>query len=305
MIFSEKPACTFPDHAPGNAWRTIDLFEAAVRQQRNAGARATMGPPLDLTPGGWTVFVPYGGLHALALAVCALLIAVPALLGRALAKNAEPILRWALAAIAVSYWLVYAAWWNRHGVDWRNGLPLQICDLNGLVAPVALITGWRWVRATLYFWTAALTLQAFIQPDLTAGPAAPVFWAFWMAHVLIAASAVYDVAVLGFRPGWSDLGRATIVTAIYAALIVPLDLHLGANYGYLGNPPAIVDLPPFIDALGPWPQRAIILGALVPVGFAVVLMPWLIAGRRAAGVRTDSETPQSRARADPASGAPS
>jgi hypothetical integral membrane protein (TIGR02206 family) len=240
-----------------------------------------MGPPLNLLPDAWHVFVPYGGVHALTLAVCALLIAVPALLGRALPANAEPTWRWALSAVAAGYWVVYAVWWNWHGIDWRSGLPLQLCDINGLVAPVALLTGRRWARATLYFWTAALTLQAFIQPGLVAGPASPVFWAFWIAHSIIAACAVYDVAVLGFRPGWSDLGRAAIVSAVYAAAVVPLDLHLAANYGFLGNPQSIAEVPPFVAALGPWPQRAVILAALVPPGFVIVLAPWLFARRRA------------------------
>ena len=110
------------------------------------------------------------------------------------------ILRRTLAALAVCYWLAYTTWWNWHGLDLRTGLPLQVCDFNGLIAPLALLSGWRFVRATLYFWTAALTLQAFIQPALTAGPAALVFWAFWMAHTLIAACAVYDIVVLGLSP---------------------------------------------------------------------------------------------------------
>ena len=36
-----------------------------------------MNLPLDLAPGGMDVFVPYGGRHALAVAVCVLLIAAP------------------------------------------------------------------------------------------------------------------------------------------------------------------------------------------------------------------------------------
>ena len=237
--------------------------------------------PLGLVaPGEWDVFVPYGGLHALVLVVCALLIAAPTLIGRALRPDAEAVLRRILAALAVCYWLAYNIWWNRHGLDPRTGLPLQICDLNGLVAPFALLTGQRWARATLYFWTSALTLQAFIQPALTAGPASPVFWAFWCAHTIIATCAVYDIAVLGFRPGWRDLGRAMAVSAAYVALVVPVDLWLGADYGFVGNPAPDIALPPFVAALGPWPQRAIILAALVPFGFVVVLLPWLIVARR-------------------------
>jgi uncharacterized membrane protein YwaF len=60
-------------------------------------------------------------------------------------------------------------------------------------------------------------------------------------------------------------------------LIVPIDLWLGADYLYVGNPPPDITIPPFVTALGPWPQRAIILAALVPLGFVVVLLPWCIA----------------------------
>ncbi len=226
------------------------------------------------------VFVPYGGLHALAVAVCTLLIAAPTLLARALPRDAEVVLRRMLAALAVCYWLAYNTWWNWHGLDLRTGLPLHICDVNGLIAPLALLTCWRWARATLYFWTSALTLQAFAQPALTAGPASLVFWAFWTAHTIIAACAVYDLAVLGFRPGWNDLGRALAVSAVYVALVAPLNVWLGSDYGFIGNPPADVAIPPFVNALGPWPQRAIILVALAAFGFLVVLLPWLAVAPR-------------------------
>jgi len=244
-----------------------------------------MTPPLRLIPSPWAFFAPYGGLHALTLFICAVLIAETSLLGRALRRSGdkqigEKILRGALAALAVGYWLAYNIWWNWHGIDLRDGLPLQICDINGLIAPLALLTGWRWARATLYFWTAALTLQAFIQPMLTAGPASPVFWAFWGAHTIIAACAVYDIAVLGFRPGWGDLGRALTAGAIYLALVLPFDLWLGADYGYVGDPPPVLKIPPFVDALGPWPQRAVVLVALAVLGFVVVLLPWRMVASR-------------------------
>ena len=100
-------------------------------------------------PDAWHVFIPYSGFHVFVVAVCALLIVAPALLGRTLDKNAEAILRRTLAALAVSCWLAYFTWWNWHGSDPRTGLPLHICDLNGLIAPFALITGRRAGRAAL------------------------------------------------------------------------------------------------------------------------------------------------------------
>ena len=223
-------------------------------------------------------FVPYSGLHLFALAVCALLIVAPTLLGRRLKPDAELNLRRALAALAVAYWLAYTIWWNWNGLDLRTGLPLQICDINGVMAPLALLTQWRWARATLYFWTAALTLQAFIQPALTAGPASLVFWAFWTAHTLIAACAVYDIAVLGFRPNWSDLRRALVASAAYVAVVVPVNALTGGDYGFIGNPAPDIAVPPFVLMLGPWPQRAIILLALGALGFVIVLLPWVVTG---------------------------
>jgi len=224
---------------------------------------------------GWHHFVPYGGVHALMVMASAILIAAPALLGRRLNKISETILRRALAALALAYWVAYASWWNWHGIDWREGLPLHLCDLNGLIAPYALITGQRWARATLYFWTAALTSQAFIQPALTAGTASLVFWAFWAAHTIIAACAVYDIVVHGFRPRWADFSRAVTASLVYAVAIVPINGWLDADYGYLGDPSPDISIPTFVLALGPWPQRAVILAALVPLGFIVVLLPWL------------------------------
>jgi hypothetical integral membrane protein (TIGR02206 family) len=224
-------------------------------------------------------FVPYSRLHLFAGAICALLIVAPALLGHRLKPGTELELRRALAALAVAYWLAYNIWWNWNGLDLRTGLPLQICDVNGLIAPLALLTQARFARATLYFWTAALTLQAFIQPALTLGPESLVFWAFWTAHTLIALCAVYDIVVLGFRPAWRDLGRALAVSAVYVAVVVPVNVLTGGDYGFIGNPAPDISVPPFVLMLGPWPQRAIILLALGALGFAIVLLPWVFSRR--------------------------
>lgn len=228
----------------------------------------------------WDVFVPYSGLHLLSVAVCISVIAATAMLGRALrSTEAEAKLRRSIAILALCYWVAYNVWWNWGGVEPFNGLPLHICDLNGLVAPLALLTQNRWLRATLYFWAFALTLQAFVQPFLAVGPAFLGFWAFWAAHTIVMTCAVYDVAVLGFRPNWSDLGRAYLTSAIYIALIVPVDLWLGSNYGFVGNPPAGSRIPPLVEAFGAWPRRAFIVVGLAALAFVLVLAPWLLLKR--------------------------
>jgi uncharacterized membrane protein YwaF len=53
-----------------------------------------------------------------------------------------------------------------------------------------------------------------------------------------------------------------------------VDLLLGANYGFIGNPPPGVAIPPFVDALGPWPLRAVIVVVLGAAAFALLVLPW-------------------------------
>jgi hypothetical integral membrane protein (TIGR02206 family) len=221
-------------------------------------------------------FSPFGLVHLLVVCGCTLLLAATAFFGRRLrTKAGERRARQALAIFALLYWIAYNTWWNWDGLDLRTGLPLQACDVSGLLAPFALLTLNRWLRATLYFWAFAFATQAFIQPTLTDGPAHVVFWAFWIAHLAILACAVYDVAVLGFRPDWSDFARASIVAVGWAAVALSADLMLGANYGYIGNPPAGIRIPPLVEAFGPWPQRLVVIAAIAAVTFLLLLSPWL------------------------------
>lgn len=234
-------------------------------------------------PGQWNAFTPYTPLHAAALLVSALAIAALIAWGRSLrGTDAEPALRRGFASVCLAFWVFYNAWWHVRGVDWLNGLPLHICDLGGLIGPLALLTGHRWLRATLYFWTFALTAQAFIQPALTAGPASPVFWFFFLAHSIVLACALYDLLVLGFRPRWLDLTRVYLFSALYVAAVIPVNAWLGANYAYIGDPAPPLKIPPFIDALGPWPLRAVIVLALAALSFPLLVLPWKIAAARRA-----------------------
>ena len=238
--------------------------------------------PLNLfAADAWDKFVPYSGLHLVTVCCCLGLIAGLVALGRAGGHAHDKLLRRVLGVFALVYWLSYNVWWNRNGIDVATGLPLQVCDLNGVIAPLALLTLNRSLRATLYFWAFALTTQAFIQPALQFGPATPLFWWFWAQHSIILGYAVFDLAVLGFRPDWQDFGRASAAGAAYLAVVAPLDLWLGADYGYLGDL-APGQIPPFVAALGPWPMRAVIVVALAGLAFAVAELPWQIARQRRA-----------------------
>lgn len=226
------------------------------------------------TAGRFDVFTAFGTMHLVTVLCCFAAIAAVVTLGRRLAPDGERRLRLALVGFAAAIWVVYNIAWNWGGIDVASGLPLHICDVGGVIAPLALLTRRRFLRAALYFWAFALTTQAFIQPTLIQGPASPLFWCFWIAHSIILGYAVYDIAVLGFRPDWADFRRAAVFTIAYVAVAFVVNIALGSNYAYVGNPadPALV--PPFVALLGPWPLRVPVMAALAGLGFLLVFLPW-------------------------------
>ena len=58
-----------------------------------------------------------------------------------------------LACLGALAWVIVAVWWlSPSRFTWGNSLPLQLCDLAGLVAPLAIWKRYRWARSLLYFW---------------------------------------------------------------------------------------------------------------------------------------------------------
>ncbi|MFG0307271.1 MAG: TIGR02206 family membrane protein [Phycisphaerales bacterium JB040] len=162
--------------------------------------------------------------------------------------------------------------------DFAVSLPFHVCDLGGWIAVVALLTAdWRW-RAVLYFWGIGLSTQAFFTPVLSEGYASAQYWFFWIGHTQIVGSAVYEVWVRRYRPGWRDYGAAVIVGVVYVLSMVGFNEIRGTNYGYVGR--ELPEKKTILHALPPWPWRVLALCALAALAQFLALLPWLIAARR-------------------------
>lgn len=246
-----------------------------------------MTPPLTAPVGAasWLdAFEAFGAFHLIIVGVSVTLIAGSCWLGRRWRPGpGERRLRLG--------WIWFTLLWQGWAIGWYLGpmrfdddvLPLQLCDLAALVAPAALWSQRRWLRSVLYFWAIGLSTQAFITPVERAGAGEVVFWLFWVGHLQIVGSAIYDAAVLGFRPRARDLRFVILVTLGYVAVMLALNLALGSNYGYVGR--ARPDSPTLIDVLGPWPWRLVPLCALGIAALTLAWLPWAIADRARADGR--------------------
>ena len=182
-------------------------------------------------------------------------------------------------------WAYLAAWGTTYSFlflsslhDPAKTLPLQLCHLTAAAAALLLITRWRPLRPFVYFWGLGLCTQALVTPALSEGPALYPFWFFWATHGLIVGVACYDLFALGYRPGWRDYGIACAAAAAYVALVLPLDIAFGWNYGFVG--PDKPEVRTIVDVLGPWPQRLAAIAALVAAIMALLVLPWRAARSR-------------------------
>lgn len=180
-------------------------------------------------------------------------------------------LGWGLFAL----WMIYNAYYFLPSTfDWKVSLPLHVCDLLAPVASLALITENRTARAVLYFSALTMAGQAIYTPTGNQDPTTTRFWLYWFLHAGIISAFVFDLLARRFRPTTRDFSTVLLLTLIYAALIVPLNVAFEWNYGYLGN--SKPDAPTALDVLGPWPQRIATLLLLAAALELVMYLPCLV-----------------------------
>jgi hypothetical integral membrane protein (TIGR02206 family) len=174
-----------------------------------------------------------------------------------------------VAALQVVSIIFYAVWPK---FAWGHSLPLEVCDLAGIVAALALSLRNRTLRTVLYYWGIGLSTQALVTPIVRTGPTTFRFYMFWVTHAAILGSAVYVLAVEGYRPRWRDLGVITLVLLAYGAVIIPLDVAFGFDYGFAGN--AQIGATTIVDFLGPWPLRLVFMFLIIEAVFVVLTVVW-------------------------------
>jgi len=177
---------------------------------------------------------------------------------------------WAGFIIAINLWsLVY---WHVTNFDIQVSLPIQLCDLACLIAPLVFLTHWRWPRTILFFWGIGLSTQAFITPTVEQGPAEVRYYLFWLVHLGIVGTAIYDAVVRRYRPTIRDLLLGIAATVLYTLVMIAVNHFLDANYGFVGN--QLRAAPTIIDKLGVWPGRIFTLAAIVITLFCIM---WFVA----------------------------
>lgn len=230
-----------------------------------------------------TTFKQFTWLHAVSVGWSLGMAAGATVLGRWWLATGRPereqrlATAWGGAMIAINVWSII--YWQLPGqFDLKESLPLQLCDMACMISPLVFLSRWRWPRTLLFFWGIGLSTQAFVTPTVKEGYGHEKYWLFFLVHLAIVGTALYDTIVRRYRPTPKDLRLAIVVSVGMLPPIMLLNHWLGANYWFVGN--QLREAPTMVDRLGSWPGRVVTMTAIVIALFSVI---WMIAGRRGSG----------------------
>lgn len=163
-----------------------------------------------------------------------------------------------------------------YGDLWRNTLPLQICGMSVVLTIVLLITRKKPIFDLLYFWGIGGAGMAILTPEqLFPFPHILNLTYFW-SHALIIIGVAFMMVNYGYRPYFKSFVHALVLTNLYIAVMIPVNIALDTNYLYLCAKPKGATP---VDFLGPWPWYILGLELLGAGIFFILYSPYLVMDR--------------------------
>ena len=195
----------------------------------------------------------------------------------------DRVARWALAVGCVVSEVGLLVWAMAvRGTPLLRLLPLHLCDLSLVLAPIVLLTGSRRLYEPLYFWGLGGALQPLLTPTVPHGFPAVQCLLFFSAHALLVTSALYATVVMRLRPTGRSVWRVWLLLHAYAAFVFGVNTLLGTNYLYIMWKPRA---PTLLSLLGPWPWYLLALDAVALAIMCLCYAPFFVGDRLAARAR--------------------
>src|SRR6266853_1269865 len=170
-------------------------------------------------------FQAYGLPHLTVIFLTIVLpFALAALVCRAKSHRIEKTIIRVLSAILILNYVVFLVFVRSHGaVDWRQMLPMQMCDWAMVVVIVAMWSGsQRWFEIA-YFWGIGGTLQAVLTPNLAFGFPDFRFFCFFISHSGIIIGVIFLMRTRGYRPRFMSIVRTFAWSEFYFVVTLGAD----------------------------------------------------------------------------------
>src|SRR5215470_16820027 len=194
-------------------------------------------------------FHPYGLPHLTVIFLTIVLpFALAAVVRRTRSSELEKAIIEILSAVLILNYVVFLVFIRSQGVvDWRQVLPMQMCDWGMVVVIVAMWTGsQRWFEVA-YFWGIGGTLQAVLTPNLRYGFPDWRFISFFTSHSGIIVGVVFVMLTRRYRPYPMSIVRVWLWSEFYFVVTFVADKLTDVNYGFLLHKPEAFSILSFLS----------------------------------------------------------
>ena len=161
--------------------------------------------------------------------------------------------------------------------DWRETIPLHMCDLSEIFLIWFLLGGPRILYICAFFWGLGGATMAILTPDISHHDLDYIF--FMAGHGMIVVGIMYATVTLGNRPYAKDIATVALITALVLLPIVyVINLLLGepANFWYLMSKPAGASL---MDMFPEPPYHLLVTTPIAIALFYLIYLPYFIKDR--------------------------
>ena len=161
--------------------------------------------------------------------------------------------------------------------DWRETLPLHMCDISEIFLVWFFLGGPRILYSCAFFWGLGGAAMAILTPDVYKIDLDYIF--FMIGHGMIIVGIMYATVALNNRPYAKDILKVSAITIfILLPVVYAINIILGepANFWYLAAKPAGASL---MDAF-PEPPLHLIYAVPITIGvFYLIYIPYFIKDR--------------------------
>jgi len=163
--------------------------------------------------------------------------------------------------------------------DWRETIPLHMCDLSEIFLVWFLLGGPRILYICAFFWGLGGATMAILTPDISHHDLDYIF--FMVGHGMIVVGIMYATVTLGNRPYAKDIAIVALITAlILLPIVYVINLLLGepANFWYLMAKPDGASL---MDIFPEPPYHLLVTTPIAIAVFYLIYLPYFLKDRMA------------------------
>lgn len=159
----------------------------------------------------------------------------------------------------------------------QNDLPIHICRVLALTAPIVYWKENKFWTGVFYFWILAGTSNAVIAADIRYDFPHWTYIVYFAMHCGLVLLPIYYCLVMKHKMVLRDLWNAYWTAFLFMIATFVVNFTIGSNYMYTSHKPLVASI---LDHLGPWPWYIV---AILFIGlglFFILYLPFLIGKRR-------------------------